>query len=401
MEEPNFYLYYRTLRKYFWFILVFTITITIISGVISCLINPVYMAETRILISNKSDRSISSFLSNLNPLDNEGLGAINLLNLGNRSMYILDIISILESRTMSERVIDTLKLEKNEELQKTPWWENQKKSRFRFIQKFQKKIKIIPPSSKDNTVKIKIFLTFPYLAAKIANQFWVELEKYLKEINYLNTTKNRTFIQEQVKKTKQELYMSENKLLTFQQQNNTVSLNEEIKSYIQYLAKLEAETLSAKLALQEIQAKISTTSQKFSPLIPEWADLLPGLEVNKSALKKREQELEEAKTKYQGLLSGLPQKGLLLARLERDVKVQNAIYMLLSQELERAKLEEAKEIEPFRILDKAIVPDIPVSPKKGLILIITFFSSIIFGIFISFLHNYIIISGEINKKLNE
>jgi len=389
MDDINFYSYYRILRKYFWFILIFTIITTVISGITACLIKPIYMAETRILIVNKTDRGISSFLNNMNAGDNDGLSTINLLNFGSRSTYILDIISILESRTMSERVIDSLKLEKYEELQKTSWWDKQKKNRFRFIEDFRKHIKIIPPSSKDNTVKIKIFLNSPDLAVKIANQFWHELEKYLKEINYLTTTKNRTFIEDQLKEAKQKLYVTENKLFTFQQQNNTVSLSEETKSYIQYLANLEAATLTSKLALKEIQAKISITSKKYSPLSPEWTDLLAELEINKAAFKKREQELENAKKKYHTLLSGLPQKGLYLARFERDVKVQNAIYILLTQELERAKLEEAKEIEPFRILDKALVPDIPVSPKKRLILIITFFSSIIFGIFISFSHNYI------------
>ena len=395
MDEPNLYFYYSTIKKYFFFILGFILIITTLSFIASFWIQPQYMSELRILISNKSDKSLGNIMNNLNLSSSDNSSPLSLLNIDSRSPYLADIMSVLESRTMSERVVTSLKLERNEELGRMKFWERGKKSRFRLIKDFQKHIKIIAPSSKDNTVKIRVTFESSFMAAKIANQFPIELKKYLKKINYYDTTKNRSFIENQIIQSKQKLYTAENNLLIFQRRHNTVALGEEVKSYIQYMAKVEAEALVSKLLLNELEEKISLTTKKFS-ITTEGSNSLSEMEINKAGMQKRQQELEKARKKYNTILNSLPNKGIELARLEREVKVQNTIYLFLSQEFEKARLQEAKDPELFRVLDNAVISDIPAYPNKILILLIAFFTSAISGLFIAFFHNYV--KNTINKN---
>jgi uncharacterized protein involved in exopolysaccharide biosynthesis len=53
-------------------------------------------------------------------------------------------------------------------------------------------------------------------------------------------------------------------------------------------------------------------------------------------------------------------------RLIREAKIQETIFTLLRQQLERARIAKAKEIPSARILDRAAVPEWKSHPKVGL-----------------------------------
>lgn len=61
----------------------------------------------------------------------------------------------------------------------------------------------------------------------------------------------------------------------------------------------------------------------------------------------------------------IPRVLLELARLTRDVKVQEAVYTALTQQLEQAKINEAQNAPVVQILDPALPPGDPKPPKIG------------------------------------
>jgi uncharacterized protein involved in exopolysaccharide biosynthesis len=93
------------------------------------------------------------------------------------------------------------------------------------------------------------------------------------------------------------------------------------------------------------------------------------------------QTAEEKLKKFenQAMLVKVSDRELLLARLMRDVKVQEAIYTMLLQEFEKSKIEEAKEDLFFEVLDPATTPKSPFRPKP----LLYSFLSIFIGLFIS------------------
>jgi uncharacterized protein involved in exopolysaccharide biosynthesis len=59
----------------------------------------------------------------------------------------------------------------------------------------------------------------------------------------------------------------------------------------------------------------------------------------------------------------VPELGLELARLTRDVKVQETVVTLLTQQFEQAKIAEAKDIPVVNILDQAVAAERPSKPR--------------------------------------
>lgn len=307
----------------------------------------------------------------------------NLPMFGKASNNTQDFISILRSRKLADSIIKSLHLEKNNEIydRDNPSFQNT-------VEEFQKKVKIFAPTNKDSTIKVKARFKDKSIAIKICNKYFYQLNRYLKENNYLSTTRNRKFVEEQLTRITGELRVVEVDLLNFKKTNKTVSLPDEITEYIKYISDLEGQELKSKIELKDLAEKIKVTTQKISDFNPEWQNALRELEINQAGLKTRQKVLEDAKTKYFKLLNSLPSKGLVMARLERELKVKNTLYLLFTQQLESAKIEEAKELDPFKVLDSAFVSNNPVFPRKRITTAVGFVMSLIISILFAFFIEY-------------
>jgi tyrosine-protein kinase Etk/Wzc len=62
-----------------------------------------------------------------------------------------------------------------------------------------------------------------------------------------------------------------------------------------------------------------------------------------------------------------PELALQLARLTRNLKIQETIYELLKQQYEQAKIQELKDTPTIQVLDKADIPQIKSRPKRTII----------------------------------
>ena len=90
-----------------------------------------------------------------------------------------------------------------------------------------------------------------------------------------------------------------------------------------------------------------------------------------------------------GLVSVSQSQGIEIARLSRELEIQNAVYTMLRKEYETVKLEESTEIQPLVIVDKAIVPNKPFAPKIKLMTQIGFALGLFSGVFLAFAIEYI------------
>ena len=85
----------------------------------------------------------------------------------------------------------------------------------------------------------------------------------------------------------------------------------------------------------------------------------------------------------------VPELGLELARLMRDVKVQETVYTLLTQQLEQAKIAEARDTPTVQVLDKAVPADRKSKPIIRLNMAIAGITSLFVGIFLAFFLEYL------------
>jgi len=85
----------------------------------------------------------------------------------------------------------------------------------------------------------------------------------------------------------------------------------------------------------------------------------------------------------------VPEIGLQLARLARDLKIHATVYMLLTQQLEQVKIAEAKDNPVVQVLDRAVPALHKSKPKIKRSMIMAGAVSLFLGIFLAFLLEYI------------
>jgi len=85
----------------------------------------------------------------------------------------------------------------------------------------------------------------------------------------------------------------------------------------------------------------------------------------------------------------VPGENMTLSKITRERLASQTIYTEIRKQLELAKINEAKKLETFEILDMPYVPEKPFKPMKKLIIMLSFFASFFIALFGIFFLNFI------------
>ncbi|MCJ7457457.1 MAG: polysaccharide biosynthesis tyrosine autokinase [candidate division Zixibacteria bacterium] len=102
----------------------------------------------------------------------------------------------------------------------------------------------------------------------------------------------------------------------------------------------------------------------------ELVDKILILEIEIQSLGAKTEALKNIVDTYSNNLNTLPEKSLKLARLERNAKVGENIFLMLKEKYEESRIKEAGQIGNVRIIDKALPPEDPIKPKKKINLLL-------------------------------
>lgn len=108
-----------------------------------------------------------------------------------------------------------------------------------------------------------------------------------------------------------------------------------------------------------------------------------------NATKSKINALEGILAKYNNRLEQLPDKVLQLARLQRKQQVDEKTYIMLTQKLEEAKIQESAQARNVRIIDKAIKPIKPVKPNKRMNVMLGVLLGLGLGVGLTFMIEYL------------
>lgn len=211
-------------------------------------------------------------------------------------------------------------------------------------------------------------------AADVANSFVEELNRINQKVSSSRARSTRIFMEERLSETNRALQQAEDSLRTFQEKNKAISLDEQMKAQIQNVAVLEG-----RLAMAEIE--LGLLRKTLSPEHPE--------------IMRKEMEISEIKRKINTINTGTPGSGeygtlalpfarvpglaLEYGKLLRDVKIQETLFGLLTEQHEHAEIQEAKDTPTIQILDVAKVPEKKSRPKRLIILAIAGGLSVVFS----------------------
>ncbi len=143
--------------------------------------------------------------------------------------------------------------------------------------------------------------------------------------------------------------------------------------------------------ISEIKSTIKKYSQENAQILlatsdPVFQQLAQKIVLNQAeilTLDAREKAIDSALTIYEGKVSNLPEKALMYSKIKRKIFALSSIYNLLLEKLEQTKVEEASKISDVRIIDFAMIPTSPVSPKRVQTIVISIILGVILGLFTS------------------
>lgn len=116
--------------------------------------------------------------------------------------------------------------------------------------------------------------------------------------------------------------------------------------------------------------------------------VLSNLKNLKQNLKNKTVSLKNMEKSYHKKLKSSPKQEQELISYSRDYKVNEKMYLYLMQERSAAKLTHDKALSRFKVIESIYTAHTAVKPKKALIVVITFITSIILMIFVSFFREF-------------
>jgi uncharacterized protein involved in exopolysaccharide biosynthesis len=315
---------------------------------------------------------------------------ISLLNLPGASASSSDIfVEILKSRSVAERV-----------LAKKYFFKDGRNDLFEILGEETKEGAVrqlyeraMISANEQGIIQVSVEMGREQLAADVANAFTAALDSVNQEKSISKAKNSRLYIEQQLELTQESLQDASKSLAEFQAQYKAVDLQEQTKVAIEKAGEIKG-TIMAK----EVELEVaSQTLKRDNPVISR-------LQKELDELKKQFEHLQfgnsvpfENQKDYFIPFADVPEVGLKLAELLREVKVQETVWQLLNQQYYSAKIQEARDTPTVQVLDVAVPPEKRTKPKRKLLVIVATMLTFLFSMFWAFVLEY----GERIKQNQE
>jgi len=298
----------------------------------------------------------------------------------NRDMQV----SILKSRTVAQAVVERFRLQ---ERYGSRYLEDA-------IHTLQRSTTI--SVSREGVIAVKTADTDPRVAAEMANFYTEELDRLFAEFGTGEGGRQRVFLTQQLARAKATLAMTESELRRFQERHKAIALQEQTRGAIEVAARLKADIMAADVQFQVMRNFATETNPEMVAIrrrIEEMRSQLARLQYGDPALMTPTPNHDQRD--FTVPFPKVPEIGMELARLTRDVKVQETLVTLLTQQLEQARMVEARDLPIVQVLDRAVPAERHSRPRLPLNLAVAGATSLIVGSLFAFLLEYV---GNVRRR---
>ncbi len=359
-DEINLLDYWRIIVKWKRTIAAIVLAITFSSVLISIILPKTYKAKATIMpIGGQKVGGLASLAA----ASLGGLGGL-LGAVGGTSSTSAQILAILKSRTMAEKIIDKYGLmkvfyEKLWDRGNQRWKTNDPKDlpQMEAVVNLFSSIVFFGEDKKSQLITISAEMKDPELAAQVVNGCLEELADFLNRNAFTSAKRNRIFIEGQLERNKADLLESGKELTTFYATNRISNVVPKVDVDVSM-----GEGVDVPSALAEAQKKTKELQKQ-----------VEGVKV----------EIEKAK-----VVQGIPQQ-VYLQYLTLRRELLGEVNALLTQQYEMAKIEEAKEDLNFQVIDWARVPVKRFKPRRRQIVMTAFVMSFFLAVFYAFFREYL------------
>ena len=249
------------------------------------------------------------------------------------------------------------------------------------------RLTVISDDKKSGVISIQVQDTDPARARDLAQGYLDELNKLVTQISTSAAHQERIFIERRLASVQADLEAAQLQMGEFSSRNSTIDIGAQTRAMVDAGARVQAEILVEQSSLQgmrqvygddnvrvrEAEARISTLQRELAKMSGYSAPLpLAGASGSDGAA-----GADDANHEFYPPLRQLPRLAVSYADLYRRVKVQDAVYELLTQQYEMARIDEAKDVPVVSVIDSPGIAERKSYPPRLLLtLSLTAFSFI-------------------------
>lgn len=252
-------------------------------------------------------------------------------------------IAVLESRRINDEMVRRYDLQRK----------YKKKFREDAIKELMRHVKFKLTDA--GTIDMWVEDRNPKTAADMLNSYVALLDEFNREVRTTKGRRTRQFVEGRLDETKRELSRSEERLTAYQARHKAAVLSPETSTAIEQAARIYAQRTALQVRLGLVRSYSRGGTDEEQQILSQLAQL-------------------------DRQLGSLPETGLELARLVRDVKTHEAVFALLTAQYEEARIDEARDITSVDVLDPPTPPERKIRPRRAIMVISAFLLSLAIGI---------------------
>lgn len=341
----------------------------LISVLIVFLIPKRYESTTRIMPPESSGTSATllAALAGRGSSELGGLGTLAASLLGVRTSGPL-FVDLLRSGTITGDLIDRFDLQKA----------YGKRYRIDTTKKLTHRTAVVE-DKKSGVISITVEDSDPVRARDLAQAYLDELNLLVNRTNTSSARLERSFIEQRLQTAEAELERAQKEMSDFSSTHSTIDIKEQTRATVEAAAKLQAQVIveqseldslrqiygdenvrirAARARILNLKAQLKAIAGTSEPL-QEDGSVAPG----------EMAALNETGADYPPLRQ-IPRLAVPYADIYRHVRVQEAVYELLTQQYELARIQEAKDVPVIRVIDPPGVPEKKSFPPRILFILL-------------------------------
>lgn len=331
--------------------------VAVAAVVISLLLPLWYMGTAKVILPEAgSSGNLTALLSDLG---GSAAAAITGAAGGDYTRYL----AILNSRTLSERVIEEFDLETVYETKGHP----------------QVRRKTLETLWGNTTFELDLEYEFlaisvldkdPQRAAEMANFYVAQLNEMNVQLLSENATNYRTFVQERYHQTEVQLDSARAKLQKFQEVNGLIELEGQAQAFLSLMADYRAMALQGEIEYEALVQDFGEDNAQ-----------VQALRNRVNAARQKELDLRSGRDPLLPVsFPNLPAKGREYAELLQEVLIQTKILEFSRPLLEQAIFDEQREAPAVQVLDHAVPPERKAKPKRSILVILATLSGFLLAV---------------------
>ncbi len=242
----------------------------------------------------------------------------------------------------------------------------------------------IVDDKKTGVITITVDDTDPRRARDITQAYLDELNRLINQTSTSSAHQERVFIEKRLTKVRADLEDAQQRMSAFSSTHATVDIKEQTRAVVESAARIQAQVIveqsnlnslrqiygDANVRVRAAQARIAVLQKQLATMSGSPAPL------SNSVTDQNGRSLDGNSQSLYPPLRQLPRLAVPYADLYREVQVQEAVFELLTQQYELARIQEAKDVPVISVIDAPGIPEKKSFPPRLLIaVLLTSFAS--------------------------